>query len=1084
MGGLSSSSVGSDDSFMSALSHFDSPREPGSPRMGMVPLWKQMLSAIEQEDRQELDRVLHAHDFAIVIQTLVTWNLPNTDNQYKHDTDVLLDAKELLGPKVDHLNLIQIACFLFNEEMALDMLNFVAKASEELESKKILYEFMGKMWGEGNTTLHLASFLGMADLTKRLLDLGANVYKMNHRKYKPVDCADENTTMSLFLNLTEGQESLPTSPTTDSGSSFQWNSFKSMGHMRSTSTSTIPLSMLASSDHHYTTGPNSGYTLLRPASTLGIASKLQGLLISDSNNSNNDAASQRLSPKQDPVTDSAHTSSFQGDGLIEDLMLTESRASRETEVDGAGGETILSPIVVSKFSEPLPSGEKGTASSHNNQHHSGTSSASGSLTKGEAAFVASLSTFNALHASDIGRQQLESATSASSVSASSIASHIRPKLRSYQSSPSIRLYASTTSPTTKEFRTSSVPKRNKGGKRVSFDPQSLMADASRTGDLELYKSMLALLQQENESKTLVEIINYQSDSRNLSSLHLAASYNHIALCRFLVQNGANVNLTDLEGWTPMHCAAAEGHLEVFEFLVKETEADLQAATYDGEFFEDLVEDEELRQKVTETLQAIYVRDYETRSQPKPHTVFKVEVHAAVRTWSVWKRYSEFEVLHTRFLELFPDHPPPQPLPTKHWWQSTMDNPELLEERRAGLETYLRGILSHRDDRWRLTYEWNEFLAIPMGRSQADFFAGGPGAHGPATTQNNNGSGSGRDSPGPSILSHLNIFGFGGHHTSTSSTTTTHTSSSSADSPVTSPVVNHPGPIPHFFTTESWLEEFRKLQGTSREVRSLINRRETHLGRNEISASHNCTIQSKKLLTSLGLRIPALENGLMTLALGNPGGGGKGSSMSDGELRRRQDMLAELKDEREVLTKLVIANRQNDGMVGYQGAGSSVPASSGDRNALMSGRNSATLVGGSGGSSGSHSQPGSIRGNPDNFSLAESTINGSGGIHSSTSSRVSNPRRVFGRVVQTLTQETSQTRGLDNEGLLLLQQEQMKQQDDHIETFTAILQRQKHIGLAIGQELDNQIQLLDELDRDVDRTTLKLGLVNKKIGKIN
>ncbi|KAI7828813.1 hypothetical protein BC939DRAFT_393940 [Gamsiella multidivaricata] len=373
--------------------------------------------------------------------------------------------------------------------------------------------------------------------------------------------------------------------------------------------------------------------------------------------------------------------------------------------------------------------------------------------------------------------------------------------------------------------------------------------------------------------------------------------------------------------------------------------------------------------MAETLQAIYVRDYEARSQPKPHIVYRVEVHAAVRTWSVWKRYSEFEQLHARFTELFPDHPPPQHLPAKHWWQSTMDNPELLEERRAGLETYLRGILSHRDDRWRLTHEWNEFLAVPAGRSQADLFT---------------------------------------------------------------------GPAPHSFTTESWLEEFRTLQGLAREVRSLINRRETHLGRSEISASHNCTIQSKKLLTSLGLRIPALENGLMSLAMGTPGGGRKGSVMSDGELRRRQDMLSELKDEREVLTKLVVANRQNDGVVGYQGAGSNVPASSGDRNALLAGK----------------------------------------------SGRMPNPRRVFGRVVQNLTQETSQTRGLDNEGLLLLQQEQMKQQDDHIEQFNAILQRQKHIGLAIGQELDNQNQLLDELDRDVDRTTLKLGLVNKKIQKIN
>ncbi|KAF9370199.1 hypothetical protein CPB97_002946 [Podila verticillata] len=469
--------------------------------------------------------------------------------------------------------------------------------------------------------------------------------------------------------------------------------------------------------------------------------------------------------------------------------------------------------------------------------------------------------------------------------------------------------------------------------------------------------------------------------------------------------------------------------------------------------------------MAETLQAIYVRDYETRTNPKPLTVFRVEVHAAVRTWSVWKRYSEFETLHARYLELFPDHPPPMALPTKHWWQSTLDNPDLLEERRAGLETYLRGILSHRDDRWRLTHEWNEFLAIPVGRSQSDLFAGSHASQ--AVT--------GRDSPASSLLSHLNFFGIGGTQTSSSDAASITSGTTVAQNSLSD---NH-APT-QFYTTESWLEEFRNLQNVAREVRSMINRRETHLGRSEISASHNCTIQSKKLLTSLGLRIPALENGLTTLAMGNPGGGKKGSIMSDGELRRRQDLLAELKDEREVLTKLVIANRQNDGVVGYQGPGGNVPASSGDRNALLVGKSGHTMA-----------QGGSTGGNLNNntysssaVSSAESSFGGSGSSVHSGSNRMSTSRRVFGRMVQNLTQETSQTRGLDNEGLLLLQQEQMKQQDDHIEQFNAILQRQKHIGLAIGQELDNQIQLLDELDRDVDRTTLKLGLVNKKIGKIN
>ncbi|KAF9974554.1 hypothetical protein BGZ73_002038 [Actinomortierella ambigua] len=439
--------------------------------------------------------------------------------------------------------------------------------------------------------------------------------------------------------------------------------------------------------------------------------------------------------------------------------------------------------------------------------------------------------------------------------------------------------------------------------------------------------------------------------------------------------------------------------------------------------------------MTETIQAIYVRDYETRDKPKPHTVYRVEIQANVRSWKVWKRYSEFDALHNRFLELFPNNPPPEPLPGKHWWQNTMDSPELLEERRAGLEVYLRGILSHRDDRWRKTVEWNEFLAIPMSRSSNDLLSGGV-----------------------AVSRQMHAAGGGENGTSSNYNNVS-------------------------FTSESWLEEYRALQSMAREIRSQLNRREALLSRSQISASHNCTIQAKKLLASLGLRIPALENGLLTLATGSSGLGGYGSVMSDGELRRRQDMLAELKDEREVLNKLVLANRQSDG-VGYYQSGIASPASSGDRNALLSttGRAAtmgATATGGGGGFGDDHHSVHSVHGAGSSasslYSTSGSTIVG-GAPPPSTS------RRVFGRN-QNIVNETAQTRGLDNEGLLMLQKEQMRQQDDHIEQFSAILQRQKHIGLAIGQELDNQIQLLDDLDRDVDRTTLKLNIVSKKVTKI-
>ncbi|KAI8587088.1 hypothetical protein BDZ88DRAFT_382514, partial [Geranomyces variabilis] len=90
-----------------------------------------------------------------------------------------------------HLNAIQIACVLNEEDIALDLLDFVARVTEEIESRKVLYEFMGRVWGNGNTVLHLASFQGMSALVKRLLELGAAGKKRNDRNYRPVDCADD-----------------------------------------------------------------------------------------------------------------------------------------------------------------------------------------------------------------------------------------------------------------------------------------------------------------------------------------------------------------------------------------------------------------------------------------------------------------------------------------------------------------------------------------------------------------------------------------------------------------------------------------------------------------------------------------------------------------------------------------------------------------------------------------------------------------------------------------------------------------------------------------------------------------------------
>ncbi|KAG1456441.1 hypothetical protein G6F56_006830 [Rhizopus delemar] len=343
--------------------------------------------------------------------------------------------------------------------------------------------------------------------------------------------------------------------------------------------------------------------------------------------------------------------------------------------------------------------------------------------------------------------------------------------------------------------------------------------------------------------------------------------------------------------------------------------------------------------MSEIVQAIYIPEAETRQSPKPHTVYKIEVHAAVRNWVVWKRYSEFYKLDTAFDTIFPKHTRPVKLPTKNFFPSTFNDPEKIDERRRKLEDYLRGILSSRDDRWRLTDIWREFLSIPTGKT-----------------------------------------------------------------------------LQESYTSEGWLDEYHTLSQTAREIRSLMNRKHTHMARNEISASHHCTVQAKKLLVQLASRLSTLESGLHSLA----------GILSDGELRRRQDRLSALKDEKDGLLKLANTSVRADQPV-------DPPVATKERKAL----------------------------------LGDEVRKG----------------RAFGAAFKKQQEETEVTRGLDNEGLLVYQQDLMNDQDQQVEQFSSILARQRQLGISIGHELETQNQMLDELDADVDRTQTKLKFANKKLQKI-
>jgi regulator of vacuolar morphogenesis len=88
-----------------------------------------------------------------------------------------------------------------------------------------------------------------------------------------------------------------------------------------------------------------------------------------------------------------------------------------------------------------------------------------------------------------------------------------------------------------------------------------------------------------------------------------------------------------------------------------------------------------------------------------------------------------------------------------------------------------------------------------------------------------------------------------------------------------------------------------------------------------------------------------------------------------------------------------------------------------------------------------------------------------------------------RVLGAPAKETERTRELDNQGVLQLQQQIMKEQDTNVEDLAVVVRRMKEMGVAINEELIEQAQLLDVVDQDVDRVGGKIDVAKKRIKKI-
>jgi regulator of vacuolar morphogenesis len=257
---------------------------------------------------------------------------------------------------------------------------------------------------------------------------------------------------------------------------------------------------------------------------------------------------------------------------------------------------------------------------------------------------------------------------------------------------------------------------------------------------------------------------------------------------------------------------------------------------------------------------------------KPYTLYNITLRLPLRTFVVQKRYSEFANLHQSLTSIV-SSPPPCPLPSKSWFKSTASSPELTENRRLGLEKYLRAIAEGPDRRWRETSVWRSFLNLPSS------------------------SGSGSSAKGELIAANRRGLG------------------TQAGQMAAEPQV--------------WLDLHREMKGQLHDARLFLGRRD---GATTAQGQYEAGANAKRCLVKAGGLLGNLEEGLRIMTEGEKRGGG--GNVGAGELRRRRDLLGSAKVEKEGLEKLAVSLAVKSQGASNSSANGGAVATQQDKNALF------------------------------------------------------------------------------------------------------------------------------------------------------
>jgi ankyrin repeat protein len=107
-------------------------------------------------------------------------------------------------------------------------------------------------------------------------------------------------------------------------------------------------------------------------------------------------------------------------------------------------------------------------------------------------------------------------------------------------------------------------------KKPRFEPVAILFDVATNGDLIELKRLL--------SRSRIPINS--TNSSDQTPLHCAVANGHVEIVEFLLENGAKVNVSDEKGWTPLLMAIANDDLEISKLLLSHN-ADVEVSAVDN-----------------------------------------------------------------------------------------------------------------------------------------------------------------------------------------------------------------------------------------------------------------------------------------------------------------------------------------------------------------------------------------------------------------------------------------------------------------------------------------------------------------------